>query len=194
MLRFRPPDSARYWAVSGRIPSTESPSEVVFEAMIRPNRSMSSRQSAVCVICFAVLSLTIALSFFSLGMWLVLPFAGLEVLAVGIAIGYTMHRLQGYESIVVTDRDVSIVKNQFGKSRRYEFQRYWTQVRLESSSSRLRPGRLLVGSHGRFVEVGREFVDEDRENFAARLTEAIRSGRNDPGGDDNFNNWKPSEA
>lgn len=150
---------------------------------------MSSRQSAVFVICFAVLSLTIALSFFSLGMWLILPFAGLEVLALGVAIGYIMHRSQGYEWIVVTDRDVSVLMSRFGKSRRYDFQRYWTQVRLESGSSRLQPGRLLIGSHGRFVEIGREFVQEDRENFAARLGEAVRSGRNE-----NFNNWKPNEA
>jgi uncharacterized membrane protein len=139
---------------------------------------MSPRQLAVFVICFAVLSLTIALSFFSVGLWLVLPFSGLEILAVGAAIGYTVQRSQGYELIVVTERDVSVTKRQSGKSRRYEFQRYWTQVRLENGRSRLQPGRISIGSHGRFVEIGRELIDEDRHKFAARLTEAIRSGRN----------------
>lgn len=165
--------------MSGKIASAAPSSGVIFEAMIKPNRSMDARQSAVCVICFAVLSLAIALSFFSVGLWLVLPFSGLEVLAVGIGIGYTLKRLQGYEWIVVTDREVCVLQSQSGKSRRYEFQRYWTQVRLENGSSRLQPHRLLIGSHGRFVEIGREFIDEDRENFAARLNEAIRNGRND---------------
>lgn len=176
MLPCRPRVSAGNRAVSGKAPSTP-PSQVIFEAMIRPNRSMDARQSAVFVICFAVLSLTIALSFFSVGLWLVLPFSGLEVLAVGVGIGYTLRRLEGYEWIVVTDRDVSVVKNQFGKSQRYEFQRYWTQVRLKNAPSRLQPNRLWIGSHGRFIEIGREFVDEDRADFAARLTRAIRSGR-----------------
>lgn len=143
---------------------------------------MNARDSAVFVICLAVLSLTIALSFFSVGLWLVLPFAGLEVLAVGIAIGYAIRRSRGYEWVVVTERDVSVTKYESGKSRSYNFQRHWTQVRLEPPPSPLRPRRLLVGSHGRFVEIGREFVDEDRENFAARLAEAVRSGR-----DRNFN-------
>lgn len=150
---------------------------------------MGARHAAVFVICFAVLSLTIALSFFSLGLWLVLPFAGLEILVVGVAIGYSMARSQGYEWIVVTDRDVSVLKSQFGKSQRYEFQRYWTQVRLEAAGSRLQPDRLIVGSHGRFVEIGRELIDEERESFAARLAEAVRSGRNDE-----FKNWRASEA
>jgi uncharacterized membrane protein len=44
---------------------------------------MSARQLTVFVICFAVLSLAIALSLFSIGLWLVLPFAGLEILAGG---------------------------------------------------------------------------------------------------------------
>lgn len=147
---------------------------------------MDARQSAVFVICFAALSLTIALSFFSAGLWLVLPFAGLEVFVVGVAIGYSIRRSQGYERIVITERDVSITKSGHGRSQSYSFQRYWTQVRLEESPSRLRPPRLLLGSHGRFVEVGREFTDEDRENFAARLAEVIRSGRN--------RNFKSSEA
>lgn len=150
---------------------------------------MSTRQSAVFVICFAVLSLTIGLSFFSVGLWLVLPFAGLEIFVVGIAIGYAMRRSEGYESVAVTDREVSILKSEFGRSRSYNFQRYWTQVRLENGPSRLQPRRLLIGSHGRFVEIGRELVDEDRENFAARLAEAVKGGRSD-----NFNNRKSSEA
>jgi uncharacterized membrane protein len=150
---------------------------------------MTARQAVVFVICFAVLSLTIALSLFSLGLWLVLPFAGLEILLVGIAIGYSIRRSEGCERITVTDTNVSVLKTDFGRTRNYSFQRYWTQVRLETEQSRLRPKRLLVGSHGRFIEIGREFVDGDRESFAARLTEAIRDGRVD-----SFNNSKASEA
>lgn len=139
---------------------------------------MSARQSAAFVICFAVLSLAIALSFFSAGLWLVLPFAGLEVLVVGMAIGYAMRRSEGWEWVVVTDRDVCIRKSEFGKSQSYNFQRYWTQVKLERGPSRLQPHKLLVGSHGRFIEIGRELIDENRENFAVRLAEAVASGRN----------------
>lgn len=164
-------------AVYSTIHGADSSPEVLFEAIIRPNRSMDERYAAVFVICFAALSLAIALGFFSAGLWLVLPFAGLEILVVGMAIGATLRRSQGYEWIVVTDREVSLLKSGHDQSRRYEFQRPWTQVRLESGPSRLRPARLLIGSHGRFVEIGRDFVDEDRENFAARLTEAIRDGR-----------------
>lgn len=189
MVAFRARVSARNQALATIIPAAVPPSEVIFEATIRPNRSMSARQAAVFVICFAVLSLTIALSLFSIGMWLVLPFAGLEVFVVGMAVGYAMRRSAGYESIVVTDRDVCVVKSEFGRSQSYNFQRYWTQVRLERGSSRLQPQRLLVGSHGRFVEIGREFVDEDRENFAVRLAEAVKSGRRE-----SLNNSKASEA
>lgn len=163
--------------MASKIRSAAPAEEVIFEAVIRPNHSMNPRHSAVFIICLAVLSLAIALGFFSVGLWLVLPFAGLEVLAVGIAIGYSIKRSQGYECIVVTDANVSVTRSELGRSQSHSFQRYWTQVRLERSPSRLQPRRLLVGSHGRFVEVGRDFVDEDRENFAARLAEAVTSGR-----------------
>jgi len=150
---------------------------------------MSPRHLAVFVICFAVLSLAIGLSFFSMGLWLVLPFAGLEILVVGLAIGYAIRRSEGYECVTVTEHDVRVEKRESGAARRYNFQRYWTQVRLESGPSRLQPRRIMVGSHGRFVEIGREFVDEDRESFAVRLADAIRSGR-----DRDLNSSKVSEA
>lgn len=138
---------------------------------------MDARQSVVFVICFAVLSLTIALSFFSVGLGLVLPFAGLEIFVVGIAIGYSMRRSKGCEWILVTDRDVSVLKSGFGASQSYNFQRCLTRVRLENGPSRLQPHRLLTGSHGRLIEIGRELIAEDRANFAARLAEAVGSGR-----------------
>lgn len=131
---------------------------------------------AVFIICFTALSLTIALSLFSVGMWPVLPFAILHVFVLGVAMGYGLRRSQGYERITVTADEVCVLKSEFGRLRRYNFPRYWARVRLEPGASRLRPSRLLIGSHGRFVEIGREFVDPDRENFAACLTQVLRSG------------------
>jgi uncharacterized membrane protein len=55
------------------------------------------------------------------------------------------------------------------------FHPYWAQVRLEEGTWRSWPSRLLVGSHGRFVEVGAFLNEDERRVLAQRLTELLRS-------------------
>ena len=138
---------------------------------------MTPRALAVVVIVFALLSLTIALSFLSLGLWLVLPFAGLEILVVGVVIGLSIRSGKDYEAITVDDKHVEIT---FSRNRRLEehrFQRYWTQVRLTPGGSRLQPSRLWIGSHGRYVELGRDMAENAREQLAVHLKRAVMHSR-----------------
>jgi len=138
---------------------------------------MSPRALAVVIICLAVISLSIALGFFSLGMWLVLPFAGLELLVVGIAIGLSVRSGEEYELVVVDEQTVKISRHLRRRNIEYVFDRYWTQVRLNPGPVRLHASRLWIGSHGRFVELGRGLTEFAREELAARLKKAVRAGR-----------------
>lgn len=146
----------------GQIPSGE------FRAEVRPNRSMSPRGLVITVICLTIVCLTIALSFLSLGLWLVLPFAGLEIFAVGLAVGYTIRRFDDYEIIVVTDEDVVVFKQEGRLTSEQKFQRYWARVELRS-------GCLEVGSHGRFVEIGKAIDDREKEELSAQLKRVLRA-------------------
>lgn len=156
--------------------SEQSTAPHLYSVVIRPHRSMSPRALVAVVICFAVLSLTIALSFFSMGLWLVLPFAGLEILAVGVVIGLSIRAGNNYESIVVDETQVSVTIYQGGHKKEYRFQRYWARVRLAPQTSRLRTRRLWLGSHGKFVELGRDMTELAREQLAVQLKKAIRHG------------------
>ena len=147
-----------------------------FRAEIRPNRSMSSRNLVVMVICMTVVCLTIALSFFSLGLWLVLPFAGLEIFIIGVIVGYTIHRSKDYEIILVDDKHVMVTISEGGQVIQDKFERYWARVSFESNTTRLQPSRLKIGSHGRFIEVAKGTTDEARADLARHLKQALRIG------------------
>jgi len=138
---------------------------------------MSSRALVVTVICFTVLSLTIALSFLSVGLWLVLPFAGLEILVVGVVIGLSIRAGYDYESIVVDEEQIKVQIYRGRRLEEHRLQRYWAQVRFAPGASRLQPSRLWLGSHGRFVELGRDMTDEAREQLAVHLKKAVLHGR-----------------
>jgi uncharacterized membrane protein len=55
-----------------------------------------------------------------------------------------------------------------------QFHPYWVRVRLEAGRWRGWPSRLLLGSHGREVEVGQFLNDAERRILAQRLTQLLR--------------------
>ena len=55
-----------------------------------------------------------------------------------------------------------------------QFHPYWVRVRLQPGRERGWPMRLVVGSHGREVEVGAFLNDEERRLLARQLTELLR--------------------
>ena len=147
-----------------------------FRALIRQHGSMSARAMVVAVICLSVLVLTIGLSFFTLGFWLILPFAGLEIAVVAAAVAATIQRAGDHELIVVDDARVRITQQLGKRTVTHDFVRYWTQVKRERAASRLHPSRLLVGSHGRFVPVGCALTEEAREELARSICDALGRG------------------
>jgi uncharacterized membrane protein len=58
-------------------------------------------------------------------------------------------------------------KSQHGETSR-TLNRYWAQIKL-SGGSHWYPSRLLVGSHGKFVEIGAALTEEDRIRTAKEL-------------------------
>ncbi len=135
---------------------------------------MAPRDMGVAVICFAVVATTIGLSFFALGYWLILPFAGLEVLAVAAATACAVRGASDYETITVTDDTVTIVQCRGGKTATHAFQRYWTRTRRQQGASSLHPSQLLIGSHGRYVAVGSVLTEEAKNKLARQLDDAMR--------------------
>jgi len=55
------------------------------------------------------------------------------------------------------------------------FHPYWAHVRLEAGRWRGWPSRLLVGSHGREVEIGAFLNEDERQALAQRLTELLQA-------------------
>ena len=57
------------------------------------------------------------------------------------------------------------------------FHPYWTKVRLEKGRHRGWPERLLIGSHGREIEIGAFLNDEERRELARKISDLIRDAQ-----------------
>ena len=119
------------------------------------------------------MSISIAVVFAAAGYWPVLPFAGLEVVALGAALVVSLRRGRMREFIRVDERSV-VVSKLCGRTRRdYEFARPWTRVEVEEPAVSLWPSRLWLRSMGRSVEVGAFLTESERCGLQRRLVEVM---------------------
>lgn len=116
------------------------------------------------------------------GFWPVLPFAGLEMLVLGIALRLSLQRRHQLQTILVSDDEIhvrSLRKNQCLAD--VVFPRHWAQVKLRRAFTPSHPSRLTIESCGRVCEVGQFLTEGERRGLAARLRSLIgRIGESPP--------------
>jgi uncharacterized membrane protein len=104
--------------------------------------------------------------FAALGAWLILPFAGLEAMALYVAFRWVARHADDTESLVIRGNDVVLAVTEAAQTRQYEFNRAWARLVVDS---RARGVRLALRSHGREVEVGRYLDSGGRIRLAREL-------------------------
>lgn len=146
------------------------------EIHISANCSLSPRDALVFFAGVATGSLVLAVLLATRGFWPVLPFAGLELLALGAAVVVSQRRGRYKEVISVFSDRVVVERTAGGPVERLEFPRAWTRVELLASPHRGHPGRLLVGSYGKRWEIGRTLTEEERRSLNERLRVLVAGG------------------
>lgn len=136
-----------------------------------------NRQTALRVFVFISLCcLGIALWFAAQGLWMPLPFAGLEVSALGACWWLTMRHAEQRQVI-----DLDAARVQVRDANRAErFDPYWVRLELAQAAARNHPDRLSLASHGRRVEVGPFLTNAERHQLKDTLEQTLRAVRTPP--------------
>lgn len=145
------------------------------QLVIGPNASMTVAHAWLFMGLATAVAVCICVVMVVHGLWPVLPFAGLEIGALGLAL-YVSVRRNGYREVIRFAEDE--VRIEFGTLGRgaggcVSLQRAWTRVRLEPGRHPHAPTELSVCSGGRQVVIGRCLTDEERERLFGRLRELL---------------------
>lgn len=139
---------------------------------LRRNCSITPIQLGMCFVGLSLVSLVVGLFFWLQGAVLVLPFAALELLALGVAFLIHARHAADRECISVRGGELVVEVERAGRVERSEFVRDW--VRIEADRSR---GLVEVKGGGRSVRVGR-FLRTDLHPLLAReLRQAVNGAR-----------------
>jgi uncharacterized membrane protein len=135
----------------------------------RRNNSLSSSNRIFAFGLIGFVSLGIATAFACLGAWLILPFAGVEVLVLYWAWRWVERHAHDYERLTIAGDVVEIEVADFERLQRFRFNRCWTQVVCARDGA-----CLALRSRGRQIEFGRHLTNEERLQAAGALRLRLR--------------------
>jgi uncharacterized membrane protein len=148
---------------------SDQPRAIEFRRLARRNNSLSSTGRLLVFAFIFVVSVGIAAAFAVFGAWLILPFAGLEMLVLYLAFRYVERHAADYELIEIDGDRVRVECFDGGNTHREALSRHWAQVVVNRDGS-----RLALRSHGRELEIGRSMNDAQRLELAQALRRRLR--------------------
>ncbi len=135
--------------------------------VLKPNHSSNWRTNQLVLLAIAVPSLGIAIAFAWFGAWPILPFAGLELTALGCALYYVNWKLQYRHVITLSEDRLRIDKGFYAPRQSWEFEREDSSLAVTPETHPWDgPGMALHDSR-ESVPIG-EFLN--REDSLALLT------------------------
>ncbi len=153
------------------------------EFVLLPNRSLNWKAARAAFIVFVAFTAVIAGYFVSKGAWLVLPFAGLELLVLGAGF-YLCARYTHSREIIRIESDAIVVQTGHRRpTTEVRIPRAWARIVLSRDRTGWYPSRLLIRSHGRSTEVGSRLVEAERLRLADQLSRVVHGTHawtNDP--------------
>jgi len=150
------------------ISETALPSGAV-RFVVQGNQSMSWRANLYLAGALGFVIMGIALAIASQGLWLVIPFAGAEVILVVVCLYLTVKRLARKEVITVNDDAVTLEWGETQAELEVALPRQWSRLRYDCPDSPFEVGELQVHAHGRYYALGRALGRDEKRTLYNKL-------------------------
>ena len=136
---------------------------------LTPNRSLSWRGNVGVWLCLFALSAAIATGFSLAGAWVIVPFAGLELIALAAGVYLTARACQRQEVLSVEGDDIHLAKGRLRKQEEWTLPRRYACLKIDRPAHPFTPPRLALAYRGNEVSLGTFLNMEDTEQLIALL-------------------------
>jgi len=139
--------------------------------VLRRNCSVTPRQMGAAYLSLCLLSLVIAAGFAWFGAPVVLAFAGLELLLLGVAMLVFARHARDGDTLTLAGPSLAVEQSTGGRVRRTEFRTEWVSVEPSHGQGSL----VQLSGQGCEVRIGRFVRPELRPALAQEIRAALRS-------------------
>ena len=137
--------------------------------ILRPNRSADWRANRLLWLLVAVHSLVITVGFALAGAWMVLPFAGAELLLLGGVLWFVNRKCSRQQVITLDGALLAIEKGVERPQRLWRFTTEETSVSVHDAPYPNDPPQISLCSKGEQVDIGEFLGLEERRELLLRL-------------------------
>lgn len=143
-----------------------------FNLLLKRNCSISPSGLMWAFGLIALVTIGIAVFFAALGAWMILPFAGIELVCLGIAFLVNGRHAADYERIQLDQDRLLIEVCESNSMRCHEFNPALASVKLAGEGS---DARVMLAVPGRSLEIGRHLHPQARLDLAGELNRRLRN-------------------
>jgi uncharacterized membrane protein len=155
---------------------SESPRRLLFQAHLKPHRSLSRRAFRRVMIGVTLFSLTVSAVTFYAGAWPVFGFMGLDIALVYFALRISYRRGLVTETLELDEHALTVERTDpRGDSRRWQLQPAWLKVELAEPILPQTP--VMLRSHGQSLPIGVFLHPKQRREIARDLRNALARWR-----------------
>jgi uncharacterized membrane protein len=121
----------------------------------------------------AFISFSIATVFTLQGFWVILPFAGLEILALVSFMTWVSHQCHRRQVIHFHDNHITVENGRDAPKETWESELFWTRLVIRKPRYRGHPEILLLRNKDEQVEIGEFLNEDDKKELVRELRRVI---------------------
>jgi uncharacterized membrane protein len=142
-----------------------------YKIISKPNSSLTSQGRVKLFLLLAIAPFVVGVGFTIIGLWVVFPFVGLELLALAYAFYYVDYHAGDFESISIEDDTLLVEKHSNNQTTQFVLNTYWAKLVLDSAKN----GNLhlYLRSRGKDLEIGNFMNNEQRIALAEQLKKRL---------------------
>ena len=155
---------------------SESPRRLLFQAHLKPHRSLSRRAFRRVMLAVTLFSVTVSAVTFYAGAWPVFGFMGLDIVLVYVALSISYRRGLVTETLELDEHTLTVERTDpRGTSRLWRLQPAWLKVELAEPILPQTP--VMLRSHGQSLPIGVFLHPKQRREIARDLRNALARWR-----------------
>lgn len=141
--------------------------------IVTANRSMSWKANMYLAASLGVICMGVAIAMATFGLWMVIPFAGLEIVFIVACLHLTLKRLSRQEVITIDNDAITLEWGYNQPDVRVNLPRRWSRLSYRCKDSVFEVGELSLAAHGKRYALGRCLNRDEKKALYGELQTAL---------------------
>lgn len=137
--------------------------------VVSPNLSAQWRTTKLFIWIVSSFALTIAVVFAMAGLWMILPFAGIEIFAIVVLMRHVARKCYRRQVIYLENGRIRVEKGHHSPQSVWDSELFWTRLIVKKATHPWHPDILILRGRQQQIEIGEFLNEQDKKQLVSAL-------------------------